>query len=75
MIIGICNLRALPTYRVIYNGYGANRSVYREQEITIDTPHDWSRNKLESENVMLLVHKKLHEHFGRYEILLVEKIG
>ena len=64
----------MPVYRIIYNGYGANRSVYREQEISFETPHDWSRSKDEADNVMLLVHNKLHEHFSRYDILLVEKI-
>lgn len=65
----------MPTYHILYNGYGANRSVYREQDLQLDTPHNWSRSKQEAENVMLLVHNKLHEHFSRYEILLVEKIA
>ena len=65
----------MPTYRILYNGYAANRSVYREQDLQLDTPHDWSRGTQEAENVMLLVHKKLHEHFSRYDILLVEKIS
>jgi hypothetical protein len=65
----------MAAYSIIFNGYAANRSVYRRQEIRIDTPYNWSRNKIEAENVMFLVHKKLHEHFGRYEILLIEKIN
>ena len=65
----------MPTYQVIYNGYGANRAIYKEQAIEISTPHDWSRSQDEAENVMLLVHRKLHEHFSRYDILLIEKIS
>jgi hypothetical protein len=64
----------MPTYSILYNGHGANRALYRQQSVEVTTPHDWSRSKEEAENVMLLVHKKLHEHFSRYEILLVEKI-
>lgn len=64
----------MPTYQILYNGFAANRSVYREQEMSFDSPHDWSRSQSEAENVMLLVHKKLREHFSRYEILLIEKI-
>ena len=65
----------MSVYRILYNGYASNNSIYREQEVRLDTTHDWSRNKLEAENVMTLVHRKLHEHFSRYEILLVEKIS
>jgi hypothetical protein len=45
-----------------------------EQEIGLDLRHDWSRNKDEAANVMFLVHKKLKEHFSRYDILSVEKL-
>ena len=65
----------MPVYQIVYNGHGANRSLYREQTIEITTPHDWSRSREEAENVMLLIHKKLHEHFSRYEILVIEKVG
>ena len=61
-------------YRVLYNGFGANKSVYKEQEIGLDLRHDWSRNQDEAAKVMFLVHKKLKEHFSRYDILLVEKL-
>ena len=61
-------------YSVLYNGYGANNSVYAEQEISLELRHDWSRSKDEAANVMFLVHKKLKEHFSRYDILLVEKL-
>ena len=61
-------------YRVLYNGYGANKAIYREQEIDLELRHDWSRNNDEAANVMFLVHKKLKEHFSRYDILLVEKL-
>jgi hypothetical protein len=64
----------VPTYQIVYNGHGANRVIYREQSVAITTPHDWSKSRDEAENVMLLVHKKLHEHFSRYEILQIEKI-
>ena len=65
----------MAVYRILYSGYAANRAVYSEQEMRLDTGHDWSRNKGEAENVMFLVHKKLKEHFSRYDILLVEKIS
>lgn len=65
----------MAVYRILYNGYGANRAVFAEQEIRLDTGHDWSRTKADAENVMFLVHKKLKEHFSRYDILLVEKIS
>ena len=62
----------MHNYRVIYNGYGANKAIYREQEINLELRHDWSRNNDEAANVMYLVHKKLKEHFSRYDILVVE---
>ena len=62
-------------YSVIYNGYGANNVIYREQEISLDLRHDWSRNEDEASKVMFLVHKKIKEHFSRYDILQVEKIN
>ena len=62
-------------YSVLYNGYGANNTLYRKQEIELKLKHDWSRNNDEAANVMFLVHKKLKEHFSRYDILLVEKIS
>ena len=60
-------------YRVLYNGHGTNRVIYREQEISLELRHDWSRNDEEAAKVMFLVHKKLKEHFSRYDIILVEK--
>jgi len=65
----------MPDYRIVYNGYGANRAIYREQEIQLHSVHDWSRSKADGENIMLLVHKNLQAHFSRYDILLVEKIN
>lgn len=65
----------MPTYRILFNGYAANRAVYRNRELILDTPHNWSRNKPEAEDVMFLVHKKIKEHFARFDILLVEKIS
>ena len=64
----------MSVYRILYNGYGANRSLYREQELRLDTPHDWSR-KNDSDKVLFLIHQKLHEHFSKYDILLIEKIS
>jgi predicted ATPase len=64
----------MPVYRILYNGYGANNALYREQEIELKLRHDWSRNNDEAANVMYLVHEKLKEHFSRYEILQVEKV-
>ena len=64
----------MPLYRIIYNGYAANKALYREQEITMEIRHDWGQNANEAANVMLLAHKKLKEHFSQYDILLVEKI-
>jgi len=60
-------------YRVIYNGYGANKAIYRAQELEVNIRHDWSRNNEEAANVMLLIHKKLKENFSRVEILSVER--
>ena len=61
-------------YNVLFNGYGAKNSLYREQELTLEIRHDWSRNDDEAAKVMYVVHKKLKEHFSRYDILLVEKV-
>ena len=61
-------------YRVLYNGYGANNTLYREQEIELNLRHDWSRNTDEAANVMFLVHKKLREHYSRFDVLNVEKV-
>ena len=61
-------------YRVLYNGFGANNVVYREQEVNLTLRHDWSRNKEEADKVMFLVHDKVKEHFSRFDILLVEKL-
>ena len=61
-------------YRVLYNGYAANNTVYREQELKLELRHNWSRNKEEAAKVLLLVHQELKAHFARYDILLVEKI-
>jgi hypothetical protein len=61
-------------YRVLYNGYGANNALYREQEMELELRHDWSRNNDEAAKVMFLIHEKLKGHFSRYDILGVEKI-
>ena len=61
-------------YRVLYTGFGANNSIYREQEIEIKIRHDWSQSSDEAANVMFLVRKKLREHFSRFDILTVDKI-
>jgi hypothetical protein len=61
-------------YRILYNGYAPNNAIYREQELGLEIRHDWSRNSEETDKVMFLVHKKLKEHFAKYDILLVEKI-
>jgi hypothetical protein len=61
-------------YRIVYNAYGANNTIYREQEVELSLRHDWSRNDDEAAKAMYLVHKKLKEHFSRYDILTVEKI-
>ena len=62
-------------YKVLFNGYGTNNVIYREQEISFELRHDWSRNDDEAAKVMFLVHKKIKEHFSRYDILAVEKIN
>jgi len=64
----------MHTYRVVYNGYGANNTIYRAQEIELSIRHDWSRNDAEAANMMLLIHKKLKENFSRVDILVVEKV-
>ena len=61
-------------YRVLYNGYGANNVIYREQEISLSLRHDWSRNEDEATNVIFLINKKIKEDFSRYDILAIEKI-
>ena len=61
-------------YRVLYNGYGANRAFYGEQELRVELRHDWDKNHEEAVNVMFLIHNKLKEHFSKYDILLIEKI-
>ncbi len=61
-------------YSVRYNGYGANNSLYREQELELKIKHDWSQNSDEAANVMFLIRKKLKENFSRFDILMVEKI-
>jgi len=63
------------TYRILYNGYGANNALYREQEISLTLRHNWSRNSDEAANVLYLVHQKLKEHFSKYDILLVERLS
>ncbi|MEN8248259.1 MAG: hypothetical protein ABFS32_04960 [Bacteroidota bacterium] len=61
-------------YRVLYNGYGANRAFYREQELRLELRHNWSKNDDEAARVFYLVHQKLKEHFAKYDLLLVEKL-
>ncbi|HHL52193.1 MAG TPA: hypothetical protein ENJ39_02360 [Flammeovirgaceae bacterium] len=64
----------MPQYRVLYNGYGANRAVYREQYLTVHLRPDWSAGTAAAADVLYLVHHELKKHFGRYEILSIEKL-
>ena len=61
-------------YRVVYNGFGANNSLYRGQELELKIKHDWSYNSDEAANVMFLIRKKLKEDFSKFDILSVDKI-
>ena len=62
------------TYRIVFNGYGANRVTYREQSISMRVRHNWNINAEEAANVMFLVHQNVKEHFTRYKIISVEMV-
>ena len=65
----------MPTYRVLFNGYAANRAVYRDREIRIDTPLNWSRGERDAQDLIFLIRQNIKEHFSRFEILMIERIS
>jgi len=63
------------TYRVYFTGFGANRAVYRDQQITIRVTHNWDVNEEEGANVLFLVRKEIKKHFSRFSIVSIEKLS
>ncbi len=62
-------------YRIIFTGFGANRTVYRGQQITIQCGHNWDTSEQEAANVFFVVRKEIKKHFSRFSIISVEKLG
>jgi len=60
------------TYTVTFNGYGANRVIYRDQQVTFQCRHNWSLNTDEAANVMYVAHEEVKKHFSRYKIIGIE---
>ncbi len=63
------------TYRITFTGFGANRTVYRNQEISVRCGHNWDISDEEGANVLFLVRKEIKKHFSRFSIVSVEKEG
>lgn len=63
------------TYQVSFTGFGANRSVYRDQQISIQCGHNWDISDEEAANVLLLVRREIKKHFSRFSIVKIEKEG
>lgn len=61
------------TYRASFTGFGANRTVYRNQQITIQCGHNWDLVGDEGANVMFLIRKEIKKHFSRFSIISIEK--
>ena len=62
-------------YRITFTGFGANRTVYRNQKITLRCGHNWDLNEEEGGNVLFLVRKEIKKHFSRFSIMSIEKEG
>ena len=60
-------------YRILFTGFAANRTVYRNQQISIQCGHNWDLNDEEGAHVLLLVHKEIKKHFSRFSIISIEK--
>ncbi len=63
------------TYRITFTGFGANRTVYRGQQITIQCGYNWDLNEEEGANILFLARKEIKKHFSRFSIVSVEKTG
>lgn len=62
------------TYRITFTGYGANRTVYRDQQVSIRVAHNWDLNEEEGANVLFLARKEIKKHFSRFSITSIEKL-
>ncbi len=62
-------------YVVYFNGYGANRVIYRQQKITLNVRHNWNQSPEEAANVMFLAQQKIKEHFTRFKITSIEQLS
>lgn len=63
------------TYQISFTGFGANRTVYHNQQISIQCGHDWDLNDGEGANVLFLARKEIKKHFSRFSIVSIEKEG
>jgi hypothetical protein len=61
------------SYHILFTGYGANRTIYRDQQINIRCAHNWDLNEEEAASVFFLARKEIKKHFSRFSILKVEK--
>lgn len=61
-------------YVVYFNGYGANRVIYRQQKIDLKIRHNWNLGPEEAGNVMFLAQQKIKEHFTRFKIISIEQV-
>jgi len=62
-------------YRITFTGFGANRTVYRSQQITLNCGHNWDKNEQEGANMLFLARKEIKKHFSRFSIVSIEKLG
>lgn len=63
------------SYKVSFTGFGANRTVYRNQQIGIRCAHNWDLNEAEAASVFFLARKEIKKHFSRFSIVSIEKEG
>jgi hypothetical protein len=63
------------TYQVSFTGFGTNRVVYRDQQISIRCGHNWDLSDEEGANVLFLARKEIKKHFSRFSIVKIEKEG
>ena len=61
------------SYRIIFTGFGANRTVYRNQQISIRCGHNWDLSDQEGANMLFLARKEIKNHFSRFSIVSIEK--
>ncbi len=62
-------------YRIIFTGFGANRTVYRSQQIILNCGHNWDTSEQEGANMLFLARKEIKKHFSRFSIVSIEKLG